>query len=115
MSSYATYSKLPSSSSKRSTESQQPRQNLVNLNNTDEMLGNFSSHRELKDNLVRRNKIVCVKVYGKNCGPCVTVSEPFAKLSDEYIGRCLFVSEDAELRLSNVQAVPTFLFYKEKK
>ena len=71
---------------------------------------------EHKQDLLRKNAILCIDVHANWCQPCKQLSPAYATMAKQYgsPGRCLLVKEDVEHGLSKdfqVTAVPTFLIF----
>lgn len=66
------------------------------------------------------NEVVLADFYSDTCGPCRRMMPVLAELDDDYGSRMklakINVNSDAELAgRYNVQAVPTFIFFKNGK
>jgi thioredoxin 1 len=71
---------------------------------------------EQKNQVISENRLVCIDVYAKWCGPCVQTSSAYSMLAKQYNrpGLCLLVKENYEAKLSgNIAGLPTYFFVRD--
>jgi thioredoxin 1 len=71
---------------------------------------------EHKHDLLRKNPIVCVDVYGDWCQPCKLMEPSYAALAKKLSipGKCMIVRENIELKLSQefeITGIPALLIF----
>lgn len=68
-----------------------------------------------KTKLLANNQLVVLDIYADWCGPCKIIAPKYAELARKYgsAGRLVLCKEHADLNLSNVRGLPTFLFYRQ--
>jgi len=69
-----------------------------------------------KHELMSKNRILCVDIYGKWCEPCRSIAPLYNSLAQRYnhFGYCFLVKENFNLGLSKdfgINGVPTFLIF----
>ena len=69
------------------------------------------------NDIISKNRIVCIDLYAPWCEPCKTVSPIFARLAEKYNrpGKCLLVKENTDSKIErsgySIKAIPAFIFY----
>ena len=69
---------------------------------------------EHKNKIIREYKYVVVDVYGDWCGPCKKIYPQILELQNKW-PTVKFVKEDIDKKITNVNGVPYFQFYKKGK
>lgn len=83
------------------------------FNQTGASLCQECSTIEQKMDIIKNNKVVCIDIHADWCGPCKQIEPQFNELAQKYAGKCAFVKENVDLKLSkNIRGVPTFVFFK---
>lgn len=73
-------------------------------------------NREHRENLIKKNVLLCIDVYTEWCEPCQKIEPLFAQMAEKYVGKCVMVKENADnsmtdLKKYGLNAVPTFLLF----
>lgn len=74
--------------------------------------------QEIKENIIENNRLVCVDIYAKWCGPCTQTEPDYAMVAQTYNkkGMCAIVKEDWANKITpNIESLPTYLFYLDGK
>jgi len=102
---YKTYKELGNA-----TKEEKQKKKIEKLSIPDALEITSKDHRM---KLVTSNRVVCIKIYATWCEPCKVTKPEYNKLALKYNkeGEILFASEDLELKLSQVGAVPSYLFF----
>lgn len=65
-----------------------------------------------KENVLKNNKIVVVKIFANWCGPCKATKQPYIDLASKNSdSSVLYCEEDIDKKISQVDGVPTFHIY----
>ena len=91
---------------------QQHNQNVSPLKNIKDC--ESISSLEHKNKIIKEYKYVVVDVYGDWCGPCKKIYPKVLELQNKW-PTVKFVKEDIDKKITNVNGVPYFQFYKEGK
>jgi thioredoxin 1 len=105
-SNYKTFKTLPS------REKNKPQDETVNLRPCLEI-----QDLRHKNNIIRDNRIVCIKFHADWCQPCKVISPKYNKLAEKFnnTGRACLAQENVDLKISQdykVTGIPAFIFYK---
>lgn len=71
---------------------------------------------EEKNELIMKNRVVCVDVYANWCGPCQKISPIYGRIAKEKNseGTCIVLKENYDLQLTeDLTAIPTFFIYRD--
>lgn len=86
---------------------------------TDDLTNSYKmmsvQNRNHRNELIKKNTIVCIKVGADWCSPCKTIMPAYKSLAQELMSYCLFAEEDLDNGIksdyNNINAIPAFLVF----